>query len=1515
MLQKGCIFETCIKRQIINPVMRKFLTLFFLSLGIWAAAQPVNDDCAGLIDLGIAPFCSDTTFFYNDDATASDIGNDNVPSIGDCGGLGPMQRDVWFQFIASDTIEDYRITVTGIQDDTGSTAMIMPQFAIYRGDCEFDGLELLDCAAAEIDGSVATIDVTGLDAGLPYFIRITDYSTTAASNEGSFIICIEQRPPIIELCDDFVTDLCIGDVYDCGGPDGDYEPNSNYTLTITPPGPNVGCITFTLEYYNIDLNSDAITFYDGPSTSSPQISQLTGGGFGGGDGGGAVCYTVTATSGSLTMQFQSDGNLEFEGFHGFWECSEGPCDPTELITVDATVDTTDIVDAVASPQTQVTITDINCPEGSYGTFEAGDFTDLGLERGLILTSGGVENAGFGNGVANPGNVFASTSNGAPGDPDLDYLSTLGNGQPSNDACILELDVFVATDELTFEYVFGSEEYPEFVNSSFNDIFAFFISGPGIMGDPNLTNNAENIAVLPDPINVPVEINSVNNQLNWEYYRTNLDGQSVVYDGLTSDFLGVKKSLTAFSEVIPCTTYHLKLAIADRGDFSFDSGVFVSEIKGGTPVLGVNYQNGIEYLVEDCTDQPDEIIIGLSSPQEEETTYDVVIGGTAELGVDYTLNIPSEITFAAGETEFTFPITPITDGITEGTETITITLTNDFGCGVVDLAQIVIELYDDLNVEIFAGADTAVVCSGGSIQMEVSGAQSYFWSPTSIFDDQFSETPIATPANDITVFVVGQLGLCLDVDSVFLDVVDPEVTIITSDPTGICQGDSVTLTAVNNVFGAGLQWSPAGAVPDPNATQITVAPLFNQTYTVGVELEGCQDSDQITIEVDPFDFPVLNFTDTTICQNYPVTLAQDIPFTTTVFDWQPDDGSLDDNTLPNPTAIPNVTTTYTLIATSQNAFCADTAEVEVTVIPADMEIVEPAADTAFICLGESVNIEVNSTTNGVGMQWFPDDGSLSSTTDEDVVATPIVSTQYVGTLTVGACVIFDSLYVKVDSLPFNGITELIPDKESYCEGEIITITSPTYEPANFPDITHQWVPDQGLQSPDSLWNLVIQATEPLTFIRFTENNACVDTAEIFIEVIPTSSVSIEPGLTTICIGDTVQLEAISPDSLSNYSWTPSNSLSCADCPNPLAFPTSSTTYTVEGEFSGCPVEASGTVEVNVYPPTNLQDQIICVGGSAILNGEPGSDPDAEYEWSANGNVISTEVQPIVSPNQTTIYTLSLTVPGCDPQIQTVTVTVINEPPVLTISQNATICIGDQITLEASLDIPGGEFLWSNGEETPTITVQPGETTTYTVVVDTDCFTLTDSVTVNVSPGFTLDSLLAEPIETFEGSPVVLTAFTTPPTLLDPLYTWSVNGDSLGSGINLNPFTTTAPSVDADGTSFTYEVLIVDAVGCSETDTVNVIVNDSKYEIPNIFTPDGDGTNDFFNIVRNEAVEIVDFKIYNRWGQTVYDNDDNQNGWDGTQNGEPAPMDVYVFKALLRFGDDTEILEEGQINLIR
>ena len=131
-------------------------------------------------------------------------------------------------------------------------------------------------------------------------------------------------------------------------------------------------------------------------------------------------------------------------------------------------------------------------------------------------------------------------------------------------------------------MFGSEEYPEYANSSFNDVFGFFLSGPGIAGI--FTNNARNIATLPET-NQFVSINNVNHINNSQFYINNSGGLTIQYDGFTT-------VLKANATVIPGETYHIKLAIADVSDNIYDSGVCIKagSFSSPLPELSVAYSH-------------------------------------------------------------------------------------------------------------------------------------------------------------------------------------------------------------------------------------------------------------------------------------------------------------------------------------------------------------------------------------------------------------------------------------------------------------------------------------------------------------------------------------------------------------------------------------------------------------------------------------------------------------------------------------------------------------------------------------------------------------------------------------------------------------------------------------------------------------------------------------------------------------------------------------------------------------
>ena len=150
--------------------------------------------------------------------------------------------------------------------------------------------------------------------------------------------------------------------------------------------------------------------------------------------------------------------------------------------------------------------------GAVGTFSNGE-NSIGISSGIILSTGSVLNASGPNTQTN----YTTNFNNNNADPDLEQI--IDNPViPLMDVAILEFDFTPTSDYVTFEYVFASEEYCDFVNTLYNDVFGFFISGPGING--SFSNNAENIALVPGTADF-VAINNINHLTNASYYIDNV----------------------------------------------------------------------------------------------------------------------------------------------------------------------------------------------------------------------------------------------------------------------------------------------------------------------------------------------------------------------------------------------------------------------------------------------------------------------------------------------------------------------------------------------------------------------------------------------------------------------------------------------------------------------------------------------------------------------------------------------------------------------------------------------------------------------------------------------------------------------------------------------------------------------------------------------------------------------------------------------------------------------------------
>lgn len=493
--------------------------------------------------------------------------------------------------------------------------------------------------------------------------------------------------------------------------------------------------------------------------------------------------------------------------------------------------------------------------GSFTTFAS----NLGLPAGMILSTGNA------NDIDQAAGQFASTDNGnTGGDADLTQLS----GQAIQDRTILEFDFIPTGDSVKFNYVFGSEEYPNFVCTVFNDVFGFFLSGPGIAGP--YTNGAVNIALVPGTAQ-PVTIGTINNgnpgqsncpPTNAQYYVNNTNGTSVVFNAFTT-------VLRAEAQVQCGQTYHIKLAIGDAVDAFYDSAVFLeagSFQSNQVALIGGVVAGGIDSVFfEGCGTALFHLVRG--APLDADT-LDLLVGGTATEGVDYT-NVPASVIFAVGQDSALITIDAILDAVQEGPETIDLMVVNDGPCGVdTAIAEIILEeaplIYVDLS------PDTTLICGDSAwVQASVTGGFGNYaldWSQ-GIPDGSYGGWVDPPQTTVYTLTVTDDCGVITGSKSVTIarSIPAPLVVQAVPDITVHCPETPVLLQAVVQGGEPPYQYGWSNGLG--NGPTATVAPALTASYAVTVtDRCGTDTADAVTVTVDYDTLHVDIAPDTFICIN-------------------------------------------------------------------------------------------------------------------------------------------------------------------------------------------------------------------------------------------------------------------------------------------------------------------------------------------------------------------------------------------------------------------------------------------------------------------------------------------------------------------------------------------------------------------------------------------------------------------------------------------------------------------------
>jgi len=418
----------------------------------------------------------------------------------------------------------------------------------------------------------------------------------------------------------------------------------------------------------------------------------------------------------------------------------------------------------------VTVSDIvrNCADGASGFFNSMD-ANVGIDSGMILTSGSITNA---MGPNNYGSV--SMANGTDGDEDL----TAAAGFSTYDGCVIEFDMTVMADTLRLNYVFGSEEYLEFAGSAFNDIFAFWLSGPGIP-DP------VNIALVPGT-DLPVAINNVNEMTNPDYYVNNGDGYLEPYysDDYYIQYDGFTVVLEAYSLVTAGETYHMKIAIADAGDGIYDSGVFLET--GSLGSLRLAHETlvdfGSDYAIEKCASGYFKFVNEV--PSAEPLVIDYMIAGSATNGVDYEL-IPEQLTIPAGESEGTIAITPLHDAVFESLESVVLYLYNPQSGFIYDTVSLLIN--DEIELEEFAATTEDMTVTFNDVSGFATAWEWDFGDGATSTEQNPAHTYTAAGDYEVCLTITNDMG-CTDeycktvfIGTVGIDDLDANIIVVSPNP--------------------------------------------------------------------------------------------------------------------------------------------------------------------------------------------------------------------------------------------------------------------------------------------------------------------------------------------------------------------------------------------------------------------------------------------------------------------------------------------------------------------------------------------------------------------------------------------------------------------------------------------------------------------------------------------------------------------------------------------------------------
>ncbi|MEM7104230.1 MAG: PKD domain-containing protein [Bacteroidota bacterium] len=615
----------------------------------------------------------------------------------------------------------------------------------------------------------------------------------------------------------------------------------------------------------------------------------------------------------------------------------------------------------------------------------------------------------------------------------------------------------------------------------------------------------------------------------------------------------------------------------------------------------------------------------------------------------------------------------------------------------------------------------------------------------------------------------------------------------------------------------------------------------------------------------------------------------------ITDWIWDFGTGDSAFVQNPMYTFQDTGTFNITLTSFSNFgCEDSTMQSIIVEASPVAVIGPEQT---ICQGDFAQLNVSG---GVGYQWSPT-GSLSCSNCPDPMASPMDTTNYsVTVFAANGCT--DVATVQVNVIPFPVPEVAITEDTTVCAGTFVqlNVSSAT------PNVSYFWdtsVP--GLSCYENCFNPFAAPFETTTYIVTTVGEGgCATVDSITVNVID-DEMDIAGPDRTICNGGEVQL-SISDGN--NPMWGPAIGLSCANCPDPIVNPVSDQDYWVRitTDF-GCIV--TDTIRINVIDIEELdagRDTAVCVGDEVQLSATGFGD----ILWSPTNTLDDpTSFTPFATPDESTVYHVSFTNDEC----------VVNDSVLVEVrtkaeifADDASLCPGDTIQIFATGFAE--TYQWSpaiglSGANLQEPLAFPSQSTEYMVVGSIgSCEPDTANMLVTVFDDFEVETRGVTSF--FPGQEVEVSASVDGQGSYS--YSWSPE-DFLNC-------TNCANAIATPDSAMVYTVMVTDENGCSKTaqQVLRLKLNctENLIAVPNAFTPNNDGLNDVLYVRGSTIASITVFRIFDRWGNLMFESNNISTGWDGTFEGEKVNPGVYVYYVEAPCAlDGSPILKKGNVTVIR